>query len=176
MYGQLGEGWSPVHAGLALTPMVIGMVLGMVASLALVKRFGRHLLHAGILFIGGGSTVLALTLTGARTSSGWDLVPALLFIGVGVGACVGQLFRFILTSVTMAEVGSASGVMEAVQQLSSSLGVAVLGTIFFSAFDRHVPTHALQITAWACLVPRSRLRAGIPAAYAASARGALIRA
>jgi hypothetical protein len=33
------------------------------------------------------------------------------------------------------------------------LGVAVLGTIFFSAFGGHLPTHALAITAWACLVP-----------------------
>jgi hypothetical protein len=31
--------------------------------------------------------------------------------------------------------------------------VAVLGTIFFSAFAHHLPTDALQITAWACLAP-----------------------
>jgi len=66
---------------------------------------------------------------------------------------MGQLFDFILAGVGMDEVGSASGVLEAVQQLSSALGVAVLGTVFFSAFDRHLPTHALAITAWACLVP-----------------------
>ena len=46
-----------------------------------------------------------------------------------------------------------SGVLEAVQQLSSAFGVAVLGTIFFSSFGGHLPTHALAITAWACLVP-----------------------
>ena len=66
---------------------------------------------------------------------------------------MGQLFDFILASVGMDEVGSASGVLEAVQQLSSAVGVAVLGTIFFSAFASPPPTHALAITAWACLVP-----------------------
>jgi ABC-type Na+ efflux pump permease subunit len=40
-----------------------------------------------------------------------------------------------------------------VQQLSSALGVAALGTIFFSAFAGHPPTHALAVTAWACLIP-----------------------
>jgi MFS family permease len=140
LYGQLGEGWSPVHAGLTLTPMVVGMIVGMVGSSALVGRLGRHLLHIGIVLIAAGTAALALMLAGARTASTWDLVP-------------GQLFRFILTSVSMDEVGSASGVMEAVQQLSTSLGVAVLGTIFFSAFARHLPTYALQITAWTCLVP-----------------------
>jgi hypothetical protein len=46
-----------------------------------------------------------------------------------------------------------AGVLQAVQQLSSAAGVAVLGTIFISAFAGHPPTRALAITAWACLVP-----------------------
>jgi len=153
IYGQLGEGWSPIHAGLTLTPMVAGMILGMFASNAAVKRLGRHLLHIGIGLIAAGAAVLAVMLIGARTASSWDLVPGLFFVGAGVGATIGQLFRFILTSVSMDEVGSASGVFEAVQQLSSALGVAVLGTIFFSVFEHHLPTDALRITAWACLVP-----------------------
>ena len=66
---------------------------------------------------------------------------------------MGQLFDFILAGVGMGEIGSASGVLQAVQQLSSAVGVAALGTIFFSAFAGHPPTHALAITAWACLVP-----------------------
>jgi MFS family permease len=153
LFGQLGEGWSPIHAGLTLTPMFVGMILGMVGSNAAVGRLGRHLFHIGILLIAAGTAGLALTVTGARTASTWDLIPSLFFIGVGVGASIGQLFRFILTSVSMDEVGSASGVLEAVQQLSSALGVAVLGTIFFSAVGNHLPPDALQITAWACLAP-----------------------
>jgi EmrB/QacA subfamily drug resistance transporter len=153
LFGQLGEGWSPIHAGLTLTPMVVGMILGMVGSLALVTRLGRHLLHIGIVLIAGGAAELALVLTGASTASSWDLVPSLLMIGAGMGASLGQLFRFVLTSVNMDEVGSASGVLEAVQQLSTSLGVAVLGTIFFSTFAHHLPPDALRVTAWACLIP-----------------------
>ena len=153
LYGQLGEGWSPIHAGLTLTPMVVGMILGMIGSNAAVSRLGRHLLHIGILLIAAGTGGLALVLIGARTASTWDLVPGLFFIGAGVGATLGQLFQFILTSVNMDEVGSASGVFEAVQQLSTALGVAVLGSIFFSAFGHHLPPDALQITAWACLAP-----------------------
>jgi MFS family permease len=153
LYGQLGEGWSPIHAGLTLTPMVAGMILGMVGSLALVSRLGRHLLHIGIVLIAVGAAALALILTDARAASTWELVPGLFLMGAGVGASIGQLFRFILTSVTMDEVGSASGVLEAVQQLSTSLGVAVLGSIFFSAFAHHLPSYALRITAWACLAP-----------------------
>ncbi|HWH11735.1 MAG TPA: MFS transporter [Solirubrobacteraceae bacterium] len=153
LFGQLGEGWSPIHAGLTLTPIVIGIILGMAASFALVDRLGRHLLHIGILLIAAGTASIAVVLTGAHSATTWDLVPGLLLAGTGAGASFAQLFGFVLNSVTMDEVGSASGLLEAAQQLSTSLGVAVLGTIFFSAFAHHLPTDALQITAWACLAP-----------------------
>ena len=133
--------------------MVIGMIAGMGAGFALVGRLGRHLLHIGVAIVAAGTVVLAMTVTGARAASTLDLAPGLFLIGVGAGSSIGQLFDFILAGVSMDEVGSASGVLEAVQQLSSAVGVAVLGTIFFSAFDHHLPTHALAITAWACLAP-----------------------
>ena len=153
LFAQLGEGFSPIHAGLTLMAMVIGMIAGMGAGFALVGRLGRHLLHIGVAIVAAGTVVLAVTVTGAHAASTLDLAPGLFLIGVGAGSSIGQLFDFILAGVSMDEVGSASGVLEAVQQLSSALGVAVLGTIFFSAFEHHLPTHALAITAWACLAP-----------------------
>jgi EmrB/QacA subfamily drug resistance transporter len=153
LFAQLGEHFSPIHAGLTLIAMVVGMIAGMVAGTALVARLGRHLLHAGVAVVAAGTVVLALTVTGAHTASTLDLAPGLFLIGLGAGASMGQLFDFILAGVGMDEIGSASGVLEAVQQLSSAIGVAALGTIFFSAFAGHLPTHALAITAWACLAP-----------------------
>jgi hypothetical protein len=153
LFGQLGEGFSPIHAGLTLMAMVVGMIIGMSSGMALVGRLGRHLLHVGVAFVGAGAVVLALTVTGVNTASTLDLSPGLFLIGAGAGLSMGQLFDFILAGVGMDEVGSASGVLEAVQQLSTAVGVAGLGTIFFSAFAGHHPTHALAITAWACLVP-----------------------
>jgi EmrB/QacA subfamily drug resistance transporter len=153
LFTQLGEHFSPIHAGLTLTPMVVGMVIGMAGSFALVGRLGRRLIQIGVVLIAAGAATLALTLGGAHTASTWDLAPGLVLIGLGAGGSLGQLFDFILAGVGMDEVGSASGVLEAVQQLSSAIGVAALGTIFFSAFSGHLPTHALAITAWACLIP-----------------------
>ncbi len=153
LFAQLGEHFSPIHAGLTLMAMVVGMIAGMGAGLALVGRLGRHLLHLGVVIVAAGTVTLALAVTGTHSASTWDLAPGLFLIGLGAGTSIGQLFDFILAGVGMDEVGSASGVLEAVQQLSSALGVAVLGTIFFAAFDRNLPTHALAVTAWACLVP-----------------------
>ncbi len=153
LFAQLGEGFTPVHAGLTLMAMVFGMLVGMVAGFALVAKLRRHLLHLGMAVIAAGVVVLALTVTGAQSASTTDLAPGLFLIGLGAGASVGQLFDFIIAGVSMDEVGSASGVLEAVQQVATSIGVAGLGTIFFSAFAHGLPTHALAITAWACLGP-----------------------
>ncbi|HEY2213891.1 MAG TPA: MFS transporter [Acidimicrobiales bacterium] len=153
LFAQLGEHFSPIHAGLTLVSMVVGMIAGMGVGFALVGRLGRHLLHLGVLFSIAGTVLLAITMTGAQSASSWDLAPSLILIGFGAGASIGQLFDFILAGVSMEQVGSASGVLEAVQQLSSAIGVAALGTIFFSAFGGHLPTHALAVTAWVCLVP-----------------------
>ena len=153
LYGQLGQGWSPIHAGLTLTPMVVGLIAGLVGGTMIVGRLGRHVLHLGLLVIAAGAVVLALTAAATPSASSWDLLPGLFLIGVGAGASIGQLFQFILSSVNEREVGSASGVLEATQQLSTSLGVAILGTIFLSGLGQRVPAHALEVTAWACLAP-----------------------
>jgi len=153
LFAQLGERFSPVHAGLTLMAMVVGMIAGMGAGFALVKPLGRHLLHIGVAIVAAGAVVLAMSVTGTRTASTLDLAPGLFLFGLGAGLSIGQLFDFILAGVGMNEVGSASGVLEAVQQVSSALGVAALGTVFFSAFTGSDPTHALAVTAWACLVP-----------------------
>lgn len=155
LFAQVGEGFSPVHAGLTLTAMVIGMLAGMGASFALVARLGRHLLHLGVGIIALGIVVVAMTVTGAHSASTLALAPGLVIIGFGAGASIGQLFDFIVAGVSMAEVGSASGILEAVQQVATAVGVAALGTIFFAALGTHVPTHALAVTAWSCLVPIS---------------------
>ncbi len=57
---------------------------------------------------------------------------------------VSPLFGFILASVTDEETGSASGVLNALQQLAGAIGVAVLGTVFFSALAHGGFVTALQ--------------------------------
>lgn len=101
LFAQLGEGFSPIHARLTLTVMVVGIIAGMGAGFALVVRLGRHLHHLGVVIVGAGTVVLALTATGARTASTLDLAPGLSLVGVGAGASMGQLFDFILADVGM---------------------------------------------------------------------------
>jgi hypothetical protein len=64
------------------------------------------------------------------------------------------LFDFVLAGVADHEVGSASGVLNAVQQLGAALGIAVLATIFFAYLDHdRLPADAMTSTTLLSIVP-----------------------
>lgn len=78
----------------------------------------------------------------------WDFAPALFVVGVGSGLAVAPLFDIILAGVGGHEVGSASGLLTAVQQLGASIGVAVVGTVFFQLLPSDGFVESLQAATW----------------------------
>ena len=67
----------------------------------------------------------------------WVILGPEVVLGIGIGALISPLFGFILAAVSDEEVGSASGVLNATQQLAGALGVAAMGTIFFATLSHH---------------------------------------
>jgi MFS family permease len=94
-------------------------------------KFGRRTLQVGVAVSGLGWGLLVLALRGHGTVDFVNLMPGLFAAGLGLGLVVAPMFDIILASVTERETGSASGVLNAGQQLAGSIGVAVLGTVFF---------------------------------------------
>jgi len=148
LFLQLGLHYSPEHAGLTLVPMSLGTAIGAGGSYPLMARFGRKVLQAGLIV--GSIAMVGLAATVGHNGIGvttWELVPALFAFGVGLGLVFGPLFNVILAGVEEHEVGSASGTLNAVQQLGNSIGIAVLATIFFSLLDHgHASTGAMTRT------------------------------
>ena len=91
---------------------------------------------------------LAVVGSAGDTVSSWALAGPQAVAGVGMGAVLAPLFGFVLAGVRDHEVGSASGVLNAVQQLSGALGIAVIGTIFFSVATDHGVTVAFERALW----------------------------
>jgi Major Facilitator Superfamily len=145
LFLQLGEGFSAIHAGLTLGPFAFGLAVGAgIGGAVLVPRIGRLALQVGSIVMAGGLvwTLLVVHSDGLHTSTGVLIAPQLVF-GIGIGTLVAPLFNFILAGVEDAEAGSASGVLNAVQQLAAAIGVAVIGTIFFSELSHAGFTSAL---------------------------------
>lgn len=133
LFTQLGLHYSPLRAGLALVPFSLGIAVGAGLSGGLLApKLGRTALQLGVVVItlGMGAMWLTLQLAGS-TASAWDFAPATLVAGLGAGMVFAPLFDIILASVDDAAAGSASGVLTAMQQFGGTVGVAVIGTLFF---------------------------------------------
>lgn len=134
LFLQIGLGYSPLSAGLTMAPWALGTAIGAALSgAALGPKFGRRVIHGGLLVMLAGLVGVWYTLHHyGVTTSGWALAPAVFVAGLGMGLVLAPLFNVILSGVEDHEVGSASGVLNAMQQLGAAIGVAVVGTVFFS--------------------------------------------
>ena len=164
LYLQLGQGFSAIHTGLTLIPWSLGTAIGAGLGAGLLgPRFGRPTLHAGLAVMFAG--VIGLLLVAKDGASSWAFAGPELLAGVGMGAMLAPLFDFVLAGVDDDEVGSASGVLNAMQQLGGALGIAIIGTIFFSidgfvdAFHRTLWIEAGVLVVTAGLVGLLPLRA-----------------
>jgi EmrB/QacA subfamily drug resistance transporter len=135
VFTQVGLGFSPLRAGLSMVPWALGLAIGAtISGAAIPPRFGRLTIQAGLLGLAAGFVGLIATVHhfGSHTTAWW-LVPAMAVSGLGMGLAVAPLFNVVLAGVADDEVGSASGVLNALQQLGGAVGIAVLGTVFFGS-------------------------------------------
>ena len=132
LFLQLGLGFAPAHAALSLTPVALGIVTASVIAMKLIARLGRTLIFFGLLIaVAGIGWLLALVLSQGASVGAWTLAPALFVMGFGMGTCFGTLFDVTLGDVRADEAGSASGSLNAVQQLAGAIGAAAVTTVYF---------------------------------------------
>lgn len=130
---QTGLGFSALEAGIALAPHPASAVVASLLSSRLGARWldGRVILGACALLLG---MVWLQYIIGhaADELTGQDILPALIFIGFGMGVATVALFQNILSRVSGPDAGAGSGVMQAFQQVGIALGIAIIGQIFFT--------------------------------------------
>jgi EmrB/QacA subfamily drug resistance transporter len=132
LFLQIGLGFTPIHAALYLAAMAVGAFVGSGVGAWAATAVGRPILHVGLTIMAAGSVVLYLSLRASDGDVGMlTLAPGLFLFGTGMGMIFVPLFSIIMGEVDDHEVGSATGLLESLQQLGASLGVAVLGTLFF---------------------------------------------
>jgi hypothetical protein len=176
-------GLSPLAAGFAFLPMTLTVFGVSRAAPRLLPRFGpTRLMVAGMLPVIGGMAWLAQVST-QTTYLGGVLGPMLL-IGTGMGIVFVPLTMVSLAGVAPADSGAASSMVNVTQQVGGSLGLAILVTVFGSAYRdaaRHLAPGVSQVSAGRQLLVRGlhggrRLRrvrsAGHPADQPEQARAA----
>ncbi|MDN5861664.1 MAG: MFS transporter, partial [Pseudonocardia sp.] len=147
---QLTLGFTALQAGLTQAPWALGIAVGSVLAGAwLGPKLGRACIQLGALVTVAGiaGTVATLVAFGAAVH-GWALLPALLVTGIGIGLAMTPFFDITLAGVELDMVGSASGVLNANQQVGATAGTAVLGTVFFGLLESGNPSGAVITVLW----------------------------
>jgi EmrB/QacA subfamily drug resistance transporter len=129
---QVGLGYGPLTAGLALAPW--GLTTMVVPQLAgrLVGRFGeRPFIVAGLGL--HGLAMIWIALAADPAVSYWAIVVPLVLSGTGIAMCLPAAQSAVLTSVSPQFIGKASGAFSAMRQLGGAFGVAILVVGFAGA-------------------------------------------
>jgi MFS family permease len=118
-------GLSSVRTGFAFVPLTGSILVAARALTYLMPRFGsRAMIVTGSAMIAAG--MLWLTRLSAGSDYLTDLLVPLVLIGIGGGLSFTPLSLAILSGMQPAETGAASGLLQTVQQVGGSLGIAIL--------------------------------------------------
>ena len=146
---QVGNGLTPLQSGLTTLPFSVGVLIASVAAGRLGLRAPRLRIAVGALLLACGMVLLRGVVPGAgeavvRSAFVWPLVIA----GLGLGTAISPLFTTVLANVSEGDTGSASGALQAFQQVGGALGLAVMGEIFFSTLRFRLPGAADPVAAY----------------------------
>lgn len=121
-------GYSPIRAGLTMTPMAVTIMLVAPFAGRLSDTIGaRWLLVTGLSTATVGVAFLSTQMTLDAT---WQsILPALVITGAGMGMTFPPMTNAAMREVPPRISGSASGVINTVRNIGQVLGIAILGTL-----------------------------------------------
>jgi EmrB/QacA subfamily drug resistance transporter len=131
---QTGLGFTPLACAVATVAIPVTAIAGSITSSALLAKIGRTTMHIGIVVMAIGLIVVDMVMRSVGGGvTAWDLAGPLAITGFGMGMVFVPMFDVILAGVAPHELGSASGLLESIQQLAMSIGIAAVGTVLFDS-------------------------------------------
>jgi EmrB/QacA subfamily drug resistance transporter len=131
-YFQFLLGYSPLKAGLMITPVAVGMMLGSPFAPGRVNRFGtKRVVIFGLTLIAistacsGSDTIMSGFGTGLLTR---------FIMGLGFGFTTAPVTESIMGSLPVTRAGVGSAVNDTTRQTGGAIGVAVMGTVFAACY------------------------------------------
>ncbi len=128
LYLQLVLGLNALDTGIKMLPVSVAMLVASAMGSRLSNRFPvRSIVRAGLWIAIAGVVALLATIKPDLNGPAFAISMALL--GAGMGLMISQLGNVVQSSVDASGRGEAGGLQFTGQQLGSSLGVALIGSI-----------------------------------------------
>jgi EmrB/QacA subfamily drug resistance transporter len=135
-YFQFLLGYSPLKAGLMITPVAVGMMLGSPFAPGRVNRFGtKRVVMFGLTLIAistacsGSDAIMSGFATGLLTR---------FVMGLGFGFTTAPVTESIMGSLPVSRAGVGSAVNDTTRQTGGAVGVAVMGTVFAACYHASI--------------------------------------
>jgi hypothetical protein len=141
LYLQVVQGLNAFETGLRLLPVSISMLITSMSGPLLLRVAGpRRIVQVAILVLFAASLWLLSTIDPELNETSFALAMTLL--GLGLGLLASQLGNVVQSSVGEADRSEVGGLQYTAQNLGSSLGTALIGSILIgalaAAFNIHV--------------------------------------
>jgi EmrB/QacA subfamily drug resistance transporter len=139
-------GVSATQSGFAGLPLVLGLVIGNVASGQLVSRFGRYkpLMLVGLIIMMLGFAIAGFTLTPQSTF--WEVFAKMLVMGMGLGPSIPLYTLAIQAAAPVEKTGVATSSATFFRQMGSSVGLALFFSIFGSVLSQNLAPKLESVT------------------------------
>ena len=128
LYLQLGLGVSATNSGVAMLPLMFGLILSSTISGRLVTKFGRYkpmmLFGSAMMLLG----IFLMTRLGPETPV-WGVAWRVFVLGVGLGPAQGMFALAVQNAVPMSRLGVVTSSSQFFRQIGSTVGVAVFGAV-----------------------------------------------
>jgi MFS family permease len=153
LYLQVARGLTALESGGLFLGLAVPYLAAVTLAPRVTARLGRGVLVVGALCNLAGFAALAVV---ALMSSdvAWLLVGFVL-CGAAQGFSIPPSTRLVLATAAPEEAGIVSGALSTMQQVGGSIGVAVVGTVFFGVVGGHGAAQAFA----ASLVPLAAIAA-----------------
>lgn len=134
LYLQDELAYSPLEAGLAITPFALGSAVTSAVGGRAVSTRGRSVVVLGLALVVAGvvATDVLLALAAGSSATGWWIAGPLLVAGLGSGLVISPNQTLALEHVPVEQAGAAGGVLQTGQRLGSAVGIAVAGALYFA--------------------------------------------
>ncbi len=146
LFIQTVLGYSPIRAGVAFLPFAVGVVIGSGLASPLVARIGpRPLIVAGAAMVAGGMFWYSRLTEHAGYAS--HLLGPTLVSSLGLGLVFVPLALVALYKVAEQDSGVASSLLNTAQQVGGAIGLALLGTVAWTAVANSIRTQVAAAAA-----------------------------
>ena len=137
-YFQFVKGYSTLSAGVHTLPFaVVAAVATPLAAVLALKVGTRAVVATGLMLMAGGLLVAAYN-SEATTSFWGPIIVAMVLLALGLSSITAPTTEAVMGSVPDEQRGAAAGVNNTTRELGGTLGVAVFGSIFASAYGPRI--------------------------------------